>query len=53
MANLLGGCAALLARWIQTGLSVGQPIDQEVVVLQLVSRSLQLWPDFVCNLQEA
>jgi len=27
MANLLGGRAAPLARWIRTGLSVGQPID--------------------------
>jgi len=27
MDNLLGGHAAPLARWIQTGLSVGQPID--------------------------
>jgi len=36
MANLLGGCAAPLARWIRTGLSVGQPIDQEVVVHHLL-----------------
>jgi len=33
---LLGGRAAPLARWIRTGLSVGQPIDQEVVVHHLL-----------------
>jgi len=33
MADLLGGRAASLERWIRTGLSVGQPIDQEVVDL--------------------
>jgi len=27
MANLFGGCAAPLARWIQTGLSDRQPIE--------------------------
>jgi len=27
MADLLGGCAAPLARWIRAGLSVGLPID--------------------------
>jgi len=31
MANLLGGHAAPLSRWIWRGLSVRQPIDQEVV----------------------
>jgi len=36
MANLLGGRAAPMARCIQTGLSVGQPIDQEVVVHHLL-----------------
>jgi len=36
MANLLGGRAAPLARWIRTGLSVGQPIDREVVVHHLL-----------------
>jgi len=33
VANLLGGHAAPLARWIRT---VGQPIDQEVVVHHLL-----------------
>jgi len=36
MANLLGGRAAPLARWIRTGLSVGQPIDRKVVVHHLL-----------------
>jgi len=36
MANLLGGHAAPLARWIRTGLSVGQPIYREVVVHHLL-----------------
>jgi len=36
MADLLGGHAATLARWIWTGLSVGQPIDQELVVHHLL-----------------
>jgi len=36
MADLLGGRVAPLARWIRTGLSVGQPIDQEVVVHHLL-----------------
>jgi len=36
VANLLGGHAAPLARWIRTGLSVGQPIDREVVVHHLL-----------------
>jgi len=36
VANLLGGREAPLARWIWTGLSVGQPIDQEVVVHHLL-----------------
>jgi len=36
MANLLGGHAAPLARWIRTGLSVGHSIDQEVVVHHLL-----------------
>jgi len=36
MANLLGGCAVPLVKWIRTGLSVGQLIDQEVVVHHLL-----------------
>jgi len=36
VADLLGRRAAPLARWIRTGLSVGQPIDQEVVVHHLL-----------------
>jgi len=36
MANLLDGRAAPLARWIRTVLSVGQPIDREVVVHHLL-----------------
>jgi len=36
MANLLDGRAAPLARWIRTGLSVGQPIDRGVVVHHLL-----------------
>jgi len=36
MADLLGRHAAPLARWIRTGLSVGQPIDREVVVDHLL-----------------
>jgi len=35
VANLLGGNAAPLARWIWTGLSVRQPIDQAEVVHNL------------------
>jgi len=31
MANLLGGRAAPLVIWIWTGLSIGQPIDREVM----------------------
>jgi len=36
MVDLLGGRVALLARWIRTGLSVGQPINREVVVHHLL-----------------
>jgi len=36
VADLLGGHAAPLARWIRTGLSVGQSIDLEVVVHHLL-----------------
>jgi len=36
VANLLGGHAAPLARWIRTVLSVGQPIDREVMVHHLL-----------------
>jgi len=36
VANLLGGRVAPLARWIRTGLSVGQPINQEVVAHHLL-----------------
>jgi len=36
VASLLGGRAAPLARWFRTGLSVGQPIDREVVVHHLL-----------------
>jgi len=35
VADLLGGRADPLARWIRTGLSVGQPIDREVVIHHL------------------
>jgi len=36
VANLLGGHVAPLARWIRTGLSVGQPINREMVVHHLL-----------------
>jgi len=36
MADLVGGCAAPLVRWIQTGLSVRQPINQMEVVWNLM-----------------
>jgi len=36
MADLLGGSVAPLTRQIRTGLSVGQPIDQGVVVHHLL-----------------
>jgi len=36
LADLVGGHAAPLARWVRTGLSVGQPIDREVVVHHLL-----------------
>jgi hypothetical protein len=36
MADLLGGRVAPLARWIRTGLLVGQPINQEVVAHHLL-----------------
>jgi len=36
VADLLGGRVAPLARWIRTGLSVGQPIGREVVVHHLL-----------------
>jgi len=36
VANLVGGCAAPLVRWIRMGLSVGQPINQAEVVHNLM-----------------
>jgi len=51
MANLLGGRAAPLARWIRTGLSVGQPIDQEVVAFKkpMAMARLCMEPMRSCN----